>query len=51
VIDEAPKVKVKEVAVLRKYEGDDQSGEPLETIVIEDGVIVDRWLKGEREET
>ncbi len=42
--------KVRERVVLRKFEGDVQSGqepEPVEAIVIIDGQITERWFKGD----
>lgn len=35
--------------VLKKFEGDDQTGEPVETIIIENGKIVQIIKKGEVE--
>ena len=42
--DEKPKVKLKEKVILKKYDGDDQTKEPVETLVIEfeDGVEISR---------
>lgn len=41
-------LRVKHTMVLKKFEGDEQTGEPLETIYIEDGRIVKRIVKGEK---
>lgn len=49
--DDKPKVKIHEKVTLKKFEGDDQTQEPVETIVVEleDGVEVRRTIikKGE----
>jgi hypothetical protein len=34
--------KISETVVLKKFEGDDQTGKPLETIVIQDGVVLEK---------
>ena len=53
--DDEPKIKINETVTLRKFEGDDQTGEPLETIIIQivDGVEVSRQVitKGDQNGT
>jgi hypothetical protein len=45
---EAAGLVLQEHAVLRKYEGDEQTPEHLlEVIVMDDGVVTDRWYRGE----
>lgn len=45
--DEAPKVIVKETMTLKKFDGDDQTQEPVEviTIELENGVEVKRTIQ------
>lgn len=40
---DAPRLILHERALLRKYDGDDQTQPPVEVIEIEDGRIVGRW--------
>ena len=45
---DAPRLRIKERAVLRKFEGDIQTDEHLlEVIVAEDGVITEHWRRGD----
>lgn len=40
--DDKPKIKIRETVIVKKFEGDDQTGEPIETIIVEqeDGVVL-----------
>lgn len=52
--DDAPKIKVRETFEVKKFEGDDQTQEPVEiiTVVQEAGVVlsVNVWRKGDTED-
>lgn len=50
--DEENKFKLRETVVLKKFDGDDQTQEPVETITIEfeNGVEVRRTIKKQGEE-
>lgn len=37
----------KEHIVLRKFNGEPEDGDLAEVLVMEDGVVVDHWVKGE----
>jgi hypothetical protein len=44
--NEQTKPKVKEIVTLHKFDGDDTTAEPVETIVIENGLIISHTYKG-----
>lgn len=52
--DDVPKIKVRETFEVKKFEGDDQTKEPIEiiTVVQEEGVVlsVNVWKKGDTED-
>lgn len=50
--DDKPVIKVRETIVVKKFEGDDQTTEPIETITVEqeDGVVLSVVVEKKGEE-